>query len=106
MKSTGLHLTWESQVSFHISLRIDKQLEVLHEFANTLSKKKSEKHETETSENVATFMSFLDLYGNQAEKLDNEKFLLSEEIKQLEEQLSVSRINHVKLSLRFFKRTK
>jgi hypothetical protein len=81
--------------------RVNKQIGVLNEFANSLSKltvKKDEKDESNSATNVSSFLSFLDTYSDKLEVLDESKYKLEKELEKLSEQINVSRENLNKLT--------
>ncbi len=62
--------------------RIDAQLKILHEYANTLSKptlNNSQNKDNASPENTNSFLQFIDTYGKRVEELDNEKYLLNQQ---------------------------
>jgi hypothetical protein len=87
--------------------RVSKQISVLNEFANSLSKEPSARDRKDssnsplsTNDKVDGFLTFLDTYSNRLEILDSEKYKLDKEIKKLDEQIQVIRdnLNQLKFS--------
>lgn len=83
--------------------RIDKKLQVVDQFALSLSKSTNKNDKTEsnsmTQENVQNFLSFVDLYSSKLENFDQEKVDVQKEILDLEEKLNVCKKNHDQLAL-------
>jgi uncharacterized protein (TIGR02231 family) len=74
--------------------RIDSQLKILHEFANTLSKptsNNSQNKDNASPENTNSFLQFIDTYGKRVEELDNEKYLLNQEKLKNQKQLDTAK---------------
>ena len=86
--------------------RTDRQINILNDFADTLSKPVAHSGPAggqinlatlNSSENVNNFMNFINLYSSKSENLDSEKSNLQKEIKELREKLDVARDNLNKL---------
>ena len=75
--------------------RIDSQLKILHEFANTLAKptlnNNSHNKDNASPENTNNFLQFIDTYGKRVEEFDNEKYLLNQEKIKNQEQLETAK---------------
>ena len=74
--------------------RIDSQLKILHEFANTLSKptsNNSQNKDNASPENTNSFLQFIDTYGKRVEEIDNEKYLLNQEKLKNQKQLDTAK---------------
>ena len=82
--------------------RINKKLQVVDQFALSLSKSPNNNDKTELNciknENVQNFLSFVDLYSSKLEYFDQEKVDIEKEIKYLEEKLKVCKENHDQLA--------
>jgi hypothetical protein len=91
------------------STRNERQLSILNDFANTLSRPTNpggviggggvavNLATLNSSENVNNFMSFIETYAAKAESLDDEKSRIAKEAKELNEKLNVARENLNKL---------
>lgn len=81
--------------------RVLKQINVLNDYATTLSKPPvSEKdNESSNSKNIDNFMNFLDTYSSKLEVLDDLKYRLQKELNEIREKLSVARDNLNRLNL-------
>ena len=77
--------------------RLNKQINIINDFATTLSKPSSTKSGDETKssskDNVLNFLNFLDTYSTKLEQLDKSKFSVEEELREINEKLNVARIN-------------
>jgi chromosome segregation ATPase len=82
--------------------KLMRQIGVLNEFANTLSKGSSSSspssgsnvvQQLNTKESVDNFMSFIDSYSVKYENLSDQKHTLEKEIKNLDEKIQVARDN-------------
>jgi chromosome segregation ATPase len=79
--------------------KLNRQIDVLNEFANTLSKSSiSSNHELNKRESVEAFMGFIDSYSVKFEILSDQKHKLENDIKNLEEKIEVTRDNLNQLS--------
>jgi chromosome segregation ATPase len=91
--------------------RVNKQINVLNEFANSLSKEPSVRTDRKdtpalsTGERVDGFLTFLDTYSNRLETLDLEKYKLEKELRKLDEQIQVIRDNLNQLSFSSYNQT-
>ena len=80
---------------------LNKKLEILNDYANTLSKQRQSSEEGKNNlhnspehsphENIFNFMSFLKIYSNQLENIDNESLETNLKIKSIEEKLEAAR---------------
>ena len=85
--------------------RLSKQLNVLNDFACTLSKP-SNLHSNDkknlkfgnSKENVENFLEFLKLYTNQIEELDEENIQVDKELENLQDRLDVKKDNFKRFS--------
>jgi hypothetical protein len=84
--------------------RNQKQLEVLNEFASSLSKpsgangKVNEQKLINNKENIQNFISFMQVYSSRLETLDKEKIAVNAEIKKAREQAEIAKANLEKLT--------
>ena len=84
--------------------RVVKKIQIINDFATTLSKPATSKDKNDHSElvsstqNVENFLSFIDLYSLKLEGLDDEKMSVQIEYSELNEQLRIARENHDRLS--------
>lgn len=93
--------------------RLQKQQDVLNEFANTLAKArdggKEEKLASSLSasskDNVNNFLDFLGSYTDRLEKIDQDKFTANKELTKVREQLNAAQDNLNRLSIRSFNDT-
>lgn len=82
--------------------KLNRQIDVLNEFANTLSKSSissnNDVQQLNTRESVEAFMGFIDSYSVKFETLSDQKHKLENDIKNLEEKIEVTRDNLNRLS--------
>lgn len=82
--------------------RIDKQTNILNDFANTLAKPTAKDGQNESipssKQNVDNFLAFITTFSSKSEELDDQKFKIENELKEIEEKLKVLTENRLKLS--------
>ena len=83
--------------------RLSKQINVLNDYATTLSKPKPSKDNNETSDSsknqIDCFMNFLDIYSSKLETLDDLKYKIEKELNEIREKLTVARDNLNRLNI-------
>ena len=94
--------------------RLVKQINIINDFATTLSKPSTSKsgdeikgqHLSSSKDNVDNFLNFLDTYSSKLEQLDKNKYSVEEELKEINEKLNVARNNLNQISMPQFNELK